>query len=169
MDGRTATDTIPSLKSEETLDLHEPPEKGTTKFHGYKSCGNNTCCCSGKGVALAKGGGGRSRILMSQWARCWSSCQPSWSANTCLWCRRMLPFALQTVEQGNGAAGLGPIRSGRTCSSLCFSSTNEMRCRTLSPLRGAAVALCGEAAAATAKRPRLPDFLQRKGGQHQRL
>ena len=26
--------------------------------HGSKKCGNNTCCCSDRGIALTKGGGG---------------------------------------------------------------------------------------------------------------
>jgi len=32
--------------------------------HGSKSCGNNTCRCSDRGVALARGGGGRSARLI---------------------------------------------------------------------------------------------------------
>ena len=32
--------TIPSPKLQKKLDIQGPPEKGTTKIHGYKSCGN---------------------------------------------------------------------------------------------------------------------------------
>ena len=36
---RPPNNTIPSPKSQKTLDLHGPPEKGTTRFHRCKSCG----------------------------------------------------------------------------------------------------------------------------------
>ena len=48
----------PQPKSQKTRDLHQQSEKGTAKFHGSKSCGNNTNCGSDKGVALARGGWG---------------------------------------------------------------------------------------------------------------
>ena len=52
------TNTIPSPKPQKTFDIHRPTEKRTAKFHSSQSCKNNTYCCSDKGVALAKEGGG---------------------------------------------------------------------------------------------------------------
>jgi hypothetical protein len=49
---------IPSpSQSQHKLGLHGKPENGTTQLHGSRSCGNNTSCCSDKGLVLAKGGG----------------------------------------------------------------------------------------------------------------
>jgi len=50
--------TIPSPESHEKLGLHGNPQKATAKFHGSKSCRNNTLGCSDNGVVLAQGAGG---------------------------------------------------------------------------------------------------------------
>ena len=45
----------PSPKSQETLGLHGETRKGSAKFHGYNSYGNDTSCCShrrGGGVPI---------------------------------------------------------------------------------------------------------------------
>ena len=36
------------------IDVHEPPENGTTKFNGSSSCRTNTSCLSDTGVVLAR-------------------------------------------------------------------------------------------------------------------
>jgi len=51
----TAPKYIPSLTLPKKRDLHGPPENGTAKFKDSKSCGNNTYCCSDKGVVFANG------------------------------------------------------------------------------------------------------------------
>ena len=39
-------------------------QNGTAKLHGSKRCGNNTLGCSDKGVAPARGGGGKGLFIV---------------------------------------------------------------------------------------------------------
>ena len=56
MAGQYPQNTIPSPKPQKELDFHGQPANRTTKFHSSRNCGNNTSCCSGTGVVVAKGG-----------------------------------------------------------------------------------------------------------------
>ena len=49
---------ICSPESQKIPDPHRQPESGFAEFHGPERCGNNTSCCSAKGVVLARKGGG---------------------------------------------------------------------------------------------------------------
>ena len=48
---------IPKFDGNNTFDTQGVLVKGKTG-HGPQSCGNDTCCCPNKSVALAGGGGG---------------------------------------------------------------------------------------------------------------